>query len=60
MAHNPSKHPFPSLAALAMARASKRLAAEYDDQDLAARAELLEQRALEAIGDGKHYLPEPN
>jgi hypothetical protein len=46
---------YSSVAALAMARAQKRLAAKYKDTPLAKRAATLEQRAL--IKQGKPELP---
>jgi hypothetical protein len=47
---------FPSVAALVMTRAQKRLAAENDDADLALNGIKLERRAMEAIGAGKSEL----
>jgi len=43
-----------------MARAQKRLAEKYQDEDLGRHAETLEQRALAAIKEGKAELPELN
>ena len=50
------KASFSAYAALAMARAEKRLAEKYDEPDLTARAETLEQRALDAINRGQPNL----
>ena len=60
MAQIPRKASYSSVAALAMARAQKRVAAKYEDQDLAGRAESLERRAEQAIKDGKADLPPLN
>ena len=54
------KASFSAYAALAMARAEKRLAEKYDEPDLAARAETLEQRAQDAIDRGQANLSRPN
>jgi hypothetical protein len=51
------KRGFSSVAALVMARAQKRLAAEYDYADMALNAIKLERRALEAIELGLPELP---
>jgi hypothetical protein len=51
-----AKAGYPSAAALAMARAQKRLAEKYKDKPLAYRAAALEQRALDAIKQGKPEL----
>ena len=50
------KTSFSAFAALAMARAEKRLAEKYEEPDLAARAETLEQRAQDAIDRGQANL----
>jgi hypothetical protein len=49
--------PYSSVAALAMARAQKRLAEKYQDSDLANRGASLEARALDAIKQGSPILP---
>jgi hypothetical protein len=49
---------YPSVGALVMARAQKRLAADNGDDALAAHAIQLEQRALEAIKLHLSVLPE--
>ena len=54
----PGRAGYSSHAALAMARASKRLAAKYDDEDLARHAAELERRALDAIEQGLEELPD--
>jgi hypothetical protein len=53
----PPKAPYSSVVALVMARAQKQLAEQYQDSDLQKHAAVLEQRALQAIKDGKSELP---
>ena len=47
---------YPPHAALAMARAQKRIAEKYDDPELAEHAADLERRALEAIESGDPFM----
>jgi len=60
MAQEPKTRPYPSAAALAMSRAMKRVADKYEDEPLADRAQALEQRAQDAIGQGLAELPPVN
>lgn len=55
-----AKAGYSSIAALVMARAQKRVAEKYQDEPLAKHAATLEQRALDAIKQGKPELPEVN
>jgi hypothetical protein len=52
------KRGYPTAAALAMARAQRRLAVKYGDLGLAKRAKDLEARALRAIRMRQSYLPD--
>jgi hypothetical protein len=52
-----AQEPYPSVVALVQARAQKRLAEKYQDEELAQHATALEERALAAIKNGKPELP---
>ena len=54
------RKPYPSALALVMARTQKRIAEKYDDQELAQHPAALEERAQQAVRDGKSELPELN
>lgn len=53
MADKPKQEAFSSVPALITARAAQRLAEKYEDEGLAKAAQGLEERALDAIGNGQ-------
>jgi hypothetical protein len=54
----PQRPPYSTALALAMARAQKRLAADYQDEGLKVHADELERRALKAAALGLSTLPD--
>jgi hypothetical protein len=60
MQSKPQKDPYSSAVALVMARAQNRLASKYGDSSLGKHAATLQERAEQAIKDGRSDLPENN